>query len=85
MAAIELKAVQVGDISSATNISNARRVRVYNSHTADILITLKNQGGTTLGTVTLAAGGVIELLKAPTDTIEGGTSGQLLATPFSVV
>ena len=45
-----------GNLSSASNVGFAKVVRVLNNKTSVQAITWKNAGGTTLGTVTLAAG-----------------------------
>ena len=45
-----------GNLSSASNVGFAKLVRVLNNKTSVQVITQKNAGGTTLATVTLAAG-----------------------------
>jgi hypothetical protein len=60
-----------GNLSSASNVGFAKVVRVLNNKTSVQAITWKNAGGTTLGTVTLAAGEVAYIEKASTDTLTG--------------
>ena len=57
-----------GNLSSASNVGFAKLVRVLNNKTSVQVITQKNAGGTTIATVTLAAGEVVHIQKAPSDT-----------------
>ena len=43
-----------GDLSSASNVDSASVVRLYNGHSAALVITRKDSGGTTIGSFTLA-------------------------------
>ena len=60
-----------GNLASASNVGFAKLVRVLNNKTTVQVITQKNAGGTTLATVTLAAGEVAYIEKASTDTLTG--------------
>jgi len=57
------------NLGSATNVSFAKVVRVLNNKTSVQLITRASSGGEVLGTVTLAAGEVAYIEKAPSDTL----------------
>jgi hypothetical protein len=65
-------------LGSATNISNAPVVRLFNSGTSNILVTRKDYAGTVLGSFMVPAGEVIYAEKYFTDTLEG--SADVLAT-----
>lgn len=56
-------------ITTATTVGNAHVVRLYHTGGSDTLVTIKNSGGTTLGTFTLKADEVTFVKKAATDTI----------------
>jgi len=62
------------DLTAATNVGNSSRVRVHNSDTSAILMTLKDSEGTTLGSMTIGAGESVEVWKNPTETLEGGAA-----------
>ena len=72
-----------GNLSSATNMGFAKLVRVLNNKTSVQVITQKNAGGTTLGTVTLAAGEVAYIQKAPTDTLTGVATSLAVSVAFA--
>lgn len=73
-----IKGSAVAATLSDNNIGNSHFVRVTTTASANT-ITVKNSGGTTLGTVYLhAAGDVITIEKAPTDTLS--SSGAVSAT-----
>jgi hypothetical protein len=57
------------EITTATNVGNAHCVRLYHAGGSDTLVTIKNSGGTTLGTFTLKSNDIVFVKKAPTDTI----------------
>ena len=40
-----------GNLSSASNVDSASVVRLYNGHSAAIVITRKDSGGTTIGSL----------------------------------
>ena len=76
------------NLASATNMGFAKLVRVLNNKTSVQVITQKNAGGTTLATVTLAAGSsnlffgsIPSVVLASGDTIEA----QFLASAGSEV
>ena len=71
------------DLGSATNISKAPIVRIYNSDSSSVTLTRKNNVETTLGTYTIPAGKVIYCQKAYTDTLEGGAALKATAIGYS--
>ena len=70
-------------IASASNVGFAKLVRVLNNKGSVQLITHKNAGGTTLGTVTLAAGEVAFIRKAPSDTLTGVATSLAVSIAFT--
>ena len=72
-----------GNLSSASNVGFAKLVRVLNNKTSVQVITQKNAGGTTLGTVTLAAGEIAYIQKAPSDTLTGVATSLAVSVAFS--
>ena len=71
------------NLTSASNVAFAKCVRVYNSGASDLVITQKNAGGTTLATVTLAAGEVAYIEKAPSDTLTGAATSLAVSVAFT--
>ena len=71
------------DLTSATNVGTATVVRVLNTGSAAV-VTRKDSGGTTIGTVTLAAGEVAYLEKDSTDTFEGGAAFKAVKIAYSI-
>ena len=72
-----------GNLSSASNVGFAKLVRVLNNKASVQVITQKNAGGTTLGTVTLAAGEIAYIQKAPSDTLTGVATSLAVSVAFS--
>ena len=70
------------NLTSATNVGLAKLVRVHNTSTAGA-VTQKNAGGTTLGTVTLAANEIAYIAKTSTDTLEGGAAFKVVSVGFA--
>jgi len=60
-----------GTLASDSNVGFATLVRVLNNKTSVQIITKKAAGGTTLATVTMGAGEVLYIKKAPSDTLIG--------------
>jgi hypothetical protein len=60
-----------GNLVSDSNVGSATLVRVLNNKTSVQVITQKSAAGVTVATVTLAAGEVLYIKKAPTDTLIG--------------
>lgn len=60
--------------TAANTVYNSTIVRVFAP--ALSLVTVKNAGGTTIGSMTLPAGDVELIKKNPTDTITGSTTLQ---------
>lgn len=73
MAAVKLKGSET-NLASATNLNFATLVRIVNNKTSTQLITLKNAGGTTIGTFTMTAGSVELVKKTSTDTLTGAAT-----------
>tara|TARA_Y100000385_G_scaffold182424_1_gene188474 strand:- start:922 stop:1176 length:255 start_codon:yes stop_codon:yes gene_type:complete len=71
------------NLASASNVGFAKVVRVLNNKTSVQAITWKNAGGTTLGTVTLAAGEVAYIEKASTDTLTGVATSLSVGVAYS--
>jgi hypothetical protein len=67
---INLKGVE-GNLVSDSNVGFATLVRVLNNKTSVQLITKKTAAGEVLANVTLAAGEVLYIKKAPSDTLIG--------------
>ena len=63
------------DLSSASNVGNATLVRLYNGHSAALVVTRKNSGGTTIGSMTVLNGTVVVMEKDPTDTLTAASNG----------
>jgi len=72
-----------GNLGSASNVGFAKLVRVLNNKTSVQVITQKNAGGTTLATVTLAAGEVGYIQKAPSDTLAGAATSLAVSVAFA--
>ena len=70
-------------IASASNVGFAKLVRVLNNKGSVQVITQKNAGGTTLATVTLAAGEVAYIVKAPDDTLTGAATSLSVSVAYS--
>ena len=60
-----------GNLVSDSNVGSATLVRVLNNKTSVQLITKKTAAGEVLANVTLAAGEVLYIKKAPSDTLIG--------------
>ena len=73
---VKLLGSEVALSNTASNIGNAKVVRVYNGNAADKVVTVKS-GSDVVGTVTLITKEVIYLMKLSQETIEvpAGTSG----------
>ena len=72
-----------GNLSSASNVGFAKLVRVLNNKASVQVITQKNAGGTTLATVTLAAGEIAYIQKAPDDTLTGVATSLAVSVAFA--
>lgn len=71
------------NLASATNVGGARLVRVLNNKASVQVITQKNAGGTTLATVTLAAGEVAYIEKVSSDTLTGVSTSMAVSVAFT--
>ena len=72
-----------GNLSSASNVGFAKLVRVLNNKASVQVITQKNAGGTTLATVTLAAGESVLIAKSASDTLTGAATSLAVAVAFA--
>ena len=72
-----------GNLSSASNVGRAKLVRVLNNKTSVQVITQKNSGGTTIATVTMAAGEIAFIAKAPDDTLTGAATSLAVNVAFA--
>ena len=72
-----------GNLSSASNVGFAKLVRVLNNKTSVQVITQKNANGDTLATVTLAAGEIAFIQKAPSDTLTGVATSLAVSVAFA--
>tara|TARA_B100001093_G_scaffold513620_1_gene585919 strand:+ start:1021 stop:1296 length:276 start_codon:yes stop_codon:yes gene_type:complete len=89
MSVITLLGTSVATLSSANNIGLATTVRITNLKNAELTLTVATVGTPSLddtfpGTVVIESGHTILLRKGPTDTIAGGSDGELVATAVSV-
>ena len=73
---VKLLGSEVAVSNTASNVGNAKLVRVYNGHASDQLVTIKS-GSNTVGTVTLVTKEVVYLMKLSQETVEvaSGVSG----------
>lgn len=62
------------DLTAATTVDDGVLIRLYNSGSADIVVTQKDSEGTTIGTMTVPGGAVNYIQKEYTDTLEGGAA-----------
>ena len=63
------------DLSSASNVGNATLVRLYNGHSAALVVSRKDSGGTTIGSMTVLNGAVEVFEKVATDTLSVASNG----------
>ena len=64
-----------GDLSSASNVDSASVVRLYNGHSASLVITRKDSGGTTIGSFTLGTLQSIVIEKDYSDKLSAASNG----------
>ena len=64
-----------GNLSSASNVNTSTVVRLYNGHSAALVITWKTSGGATLGSLTVGTLQEAFLEKDPTDTLTAASNG----------
>tara|TARA_R100001443_G_scaffold1876_4_gene6485 strand:- start:3456 stop:4487 length:1032 start_codon:yes stop_codon:yes gene_type:complete len=70
-------------LGSATNISKAPVVRVYNSDSSAVTLTRKASDGTVIGTYSIPSDKVIYCQKSYTDTLEGGAALKATAIGYT--
>ena len=71
------------NLGSATNVSNASVVRLFNSGDSNILVTRKDYAGTVVGSFMVPAGQVIYAEKYFTDTLEASADVKASKTAYS--
>ena len=87
MSTIALLGPQYATLQTASNMGLASTVQVTNLHDAELTLTVASVGTTKPtfpGTIVIETGQTILLQKGPTDTITGGSAGELVATAVSV-
>ncbi len=70
-------------LASASNVGGAKLVRVLNNKTSVQVITQKAAGGTTLATVTMAAGEIAYIAKASSDTLTGAATSLAVSVAYA--
>ena len=73
------------NLNAATNVGNATVVRVYNGHSAIVVITRSDSSDATIGSLTVGVGETVVLEKEPTDkliTSAGTTSVKAVKVAF---
>ena len=63
-----------GNLSSPSNVNTATVVRLYNSHSAAVVITRKDSVGTTIGSFSAVNGEVVFVEKDSTDTLTAASN-----------
>ena len=71
------------NLGSASNVSNASVIRLFNSGDSNILVTRKDYSGTVVGSFIVPAGQVIYAEKYFTDTLEGSADVKATKTAYS--
>ena len=64
-----------GNLSSASNVDLATVVRLYNAHSAAVVITRKLAGGDTVGSLSVGTLDTVLLEKDATDTLTAASNG----------
>ena len=82
MSVLRLLGSEAG-LASASNVGLSKLVRVLNNKASVQAITWKNAGGTTLGTVTLAANEIAFIRKASDDTLTGASTSLAVGVAFT--
>ena len=70
-------------LASATHVYKASVVRLFNSGDSNILVTRKNESGSTIGSFMVPAGEVVYCEKDYTDTLEGSVNLKVTQVAFS--
>ena len=63
------------NLNAATNVGNATVVRVYNGHSAAVVITRSDSSDNTIGSLTVKNGETVVLEKEPTDKLSAASNG----------
>lgn len=69
-------------LTTANNVNNATLVRLVNTNASAVLVTLQD-GGTTMGTVTLAPNQAIFLIKQPAWTLSAPTALRAVSVAYN--
>ena len=64
-----------GNLSSASNVDLATVVRLYNAHSAAVVITRKTSGGATIGSLSVGTLDTVLLEKDASDTLTAASQG----------
>ena len=64
-----------GNLSSASNVGTATVVRLFNNHSASLLITRKTAAAATVGSITVNTKESVLLEKDATDTLTAASNG----------
>lgn len=87
MSTIALLGTSYATLQTASNMGLASTVQVTNLHSTELTLTVASVGSTKPtfpGTIVIETGQSVIIKKGPTDTISGGTVGQLVATAVMV-
>lgn len=82
---VELLANATDLPTSGTNLGSATFVRLVNTHTAVMTVTVQTSAGSGIGTVEIAPNQALILKKNPTDLIFASGSSHLSATVVKVI
>jgi len=82
MQVLRLQAPEI-NLSSASNVSFAKLVRVHNNKTSVQIITHTDKDGQVLGTVTLAGNEIAYIQKAPEDKLLGVATSLAVSIAFA--
>ena len=63
------------DLTSAGNVGNATVVRLFNGHSAALVITRTDSSDATIGSLTVKNGETVVLEKEPTDKLSAASNG----------
>lgn len=70
-------------LSTASNVGSASVVRILNNNAGLALVTRANSSGTTIGTITLAAGEIVYLQKVSSDTLASNVAVRAVSVSFN--
>ena len=64
-----------GDLTAASNVDSATVVRLYNGHSAVLVISRTDGSGGAIGSLTVVNGETVILEKEPTDKLSAASNG----------